>query len=500
MKLRNIIPTRAILFLLLLSAGMAKAQTYDSIDNYNVGNYNIELRNMMQLRDGNILANCQLFLVDEQGEILGDYGNKLIKISKHCEIMDQVFIPDRDLNFFLMERNPFGDDNVFAKLVRDLQNCRTDLHISFFDDDLNFFPEKEVWIPISDTVFPSLCDVYFLDNQGDIVFFFPITSRKERHFYRVGLDGTIKYHTVLGLDDIPLSFLPGWGRYFSTFNESPPEYCLWVIPNVNPTNKLDGYVFDTLLNLKERQTLHSPPGNIEFSYGWLPCVLGLDDSTFVVLSDFTKYLYDEITTGARLTRYDRNSLARLKTSYFTEDANGQPGDPVPIRVVKSGDGNLYLAYGTKDPFSRAARVCVMKLDMDFNVIWQRFCLDPWTHFGANMIALEDGGLAVGGLNIGAPPELFFIVFNDKGWGVSEDVTTVRPYAYWPNPAKDELHLHYSPDVKPTQIELYDLQGRLVRSQRNALESLNLQGLAQGTYTMRVALEDGTVFTDQVVKE
>ena len=53
---------------------------------------------------------------------------------------------------------------------------------------------------------------------------------------------------------------------------------------------------------------------------------------------------------------------------------------------------------------------------------------------------------------------------------------IRPYAFWPNPAKDFLHLEFSPDVTPTKIELYDLQGRLVRSQTTALECINMEGL------------------------
>ena len=79
-------------------------------------------------------------------------------------------------------------------------------------------------------------------------------------------------------------------------------------------------------------------------------------------------------------------------------------------------------------------------------------------------------------------------------------TKLRPYLFYPNPTQDVLHLQYSPDATPKSIELYDLQGRLVRTQRNGLESLNLQGLASGTYTMRVMLEDGKVFSDKVVKE
>jgi len=55
-------------------------------------------------------------------------------------------------------------------------------------------------------------------------------------------------------------------------------------------------------------------------------------------------------------------------------------------------------------------------------------------------------------------------------------------------------------VEPAQIELYDLQGRLVRSQGSGLESFNLQGLAPGQYVMKVTMTDGTTFSDKVVKE
>ena len=84
--------------------------------------------------------------------------------------------------------------------------------------------------------------------------------------------------------------------------------------------------------------------------------------------------------------------------------------------------------------------------------------------------------------------------------MEEQGLIVRPYAYYPNPVQDELHLQYSPDITPTQIELYDLQGRLVHTQRNSLESLSMKGLASGAYTMRVMLEGGKVFSDKVIKE
>ncbi len=58
----------------------------------------------------------------------------------------------------------------------------------------------------------------------------------------------------------------------------------------------------------------------------------------------------------------------------------------------------------------------------------------------------------------------------------------------------------SGSVKPAQVEFYDLQGRLVRTQSKELESINLQGLAPGQYLMKVTMEDGKTYSDKVVKE
>ena len=99
-------------------------------------------------------------------------------------------------------------------------------------------------------------------------------------------------------------------------------------------------------------------------------------------------------------------------------------------------------------------------------------------------------------------DIFALNINAEGTIGTEEimVETLFPYTIFPNPAQAELHLQYSPDVTPRQVDLYDLQGRMVRSQSKGLESIDMQGLPAGTYTMRVMLEDGKVFSDKVVKE
>ena len=96
--------------------------------------------------------------------------------------------------------------------------------------------------------------------------------------------------------------------------------------------------------------------------------------------------------------------------------------------------------------------------------------------------------------------MFYLFFHEDGTGFPETETYVRPYLFYPNPVADEIHMQYSSDVKPLRIDLYDLEGRLLHSQSKDLESINMEGLPVGTFTMRVVLEGGQVYSEKVVKK
>lgn len=119
------------------------------------------------------------------------------------------------------------------------------------------------------------------------------------------------------------------------------------------------------------------------------------------------------------------------------------------------------------------------------------------------MGLTEKGFMIGGKiqKNGVPYNYFQFFVNDNGIeSTPETGGVVRPYAFYPNPAQDQLRLHYSPDVQPACIELFDLQGRLVSKQSQGLDNIELQGLAPGQYVMKVTMEDGKTFTDKVVKQ
>ena len=71
---------------------------------------------------------------------------------------------------------------------------------------------------------------------------------------------------------------------------------------------------------------------------------------------------------------------------------------------------------------------------------------------------------------------------------------------YPNPVIDQLHLDYSPDLKPIKIEIYDLQGRLLSTQKSSLESIDMQKLSTGTYTIKITLDNGKTYSTKIVKQ
>lgn len=484
------------------------AQTLDSISHHYVGWYGVAMENMIPLRNGTVLANCQLYTLDENHvHSVEDYGNRFLKIDpKSSAVCDSVFLEDHDLNYYLVERNPFDDDNIYACAVRDLDNLRTDLCIRFFDDQFAFRDEKELWVPlITDTVYYYCSDSYLLDKNGDIVLRFRVKTRREHHFFRIGVDGNVKAHSVYSYDDIPALYRLA-DRDLIVFNENPLEYAYYREAS---HQVLQIAVLDSLLVLKEDLVLAT--GSSQF--GMDDQVRSLDNTSFLVASQYHSMDYQE--DGVCIVKYDKASCQHLKTVYFPSECVSSEllGGAVPIDVQIGGNGDIYFAYHSA-LLSKTGHVVVVRMDHDLNVVWQRFCLEEgYLRLGSALQIMEDGTIAVGGVVSGetstnnygimtgvSPPSFYFLFLNEDGLGIEENADILRPYTFYPNPVNDMLNIHYSPDAMPKKVEVFDPQGRMVLSQSNGLESIRMPELTSGVYTLRVTLESGESYTDKILKQ
>lgn len=499
-----------LFFVALMATGLAKAQTVHSIPHHNLGNHFSQSSTFMELSDGNILGG--VLLADMPP--LMPLGYVLHKVNREpeFEISDTLFMADNEhLPWQLTAKDPQGKGNILAEFTSDFNNGNCYLRTRCFDDQL-CFDTSEVIVHIADFEGNSGEPGLLLDPDGDIVLSYYDYYSPERSFIRVDLDGTIKHQAVISSMKID----PGADVGPIVFSESPLRYFYWG-DYYNTSQMLDFvncYLLDSLFNVVESYTL---PRHSDFSPDYVDYkidasatrLLGMDEGDFFVARSYTRpySLVPQIEDdGVIVMKYD-NSFNLLASRKFISEPYIQyvVYGARPIGLEKSKDGNIYFAYFTHRQ-NKLSQVSVVKMDNDLNVIWQRHCLErEYGRDYGRMIVLEDNSVAVMGINtIGTDSldhtETFYFIVNDDYDALEEQGVIIRPYSFYPNPAQNELHLQYSPDVTPKQIELYDLQGRLVRTQCNGLESLNLQGLSAGQYVMKVTLENGKVFSDKVVKE
>ena len=73
---------------------------------------------------------------------------------------------------------------------------------------------------------------------------------------------------------------------------------------------------------------------------------------------------------------------------------------------------------------------------------------------------------------------------------------------FPNPLTDNSNIKLSPDVQCQSVELYTLDGRLVKTCHGASQqtTINVENLNTGVYILKIRMADGKEFAERIVKE
>lgn len=520
-----------LLLVLALAASVLHAQYRDdlySLTYRDTTGYFFNVFNSMQQRDGNHIVEGYLLedIGNYEGVLLGRMCYKISPIT-HA-VVDSLFMADTTWFPAFLARDPQGEGNIRAVFEYHGDCDSSFVRISHFpDNDLHTDPEGDVVVPVcegraSNGRYGSLVDCW-----GDLVTTYYKAQTEmngDQYIVRIGLDGTLKHQAMLVENHItdagPLRVL----------KESPLQYYQWhylspLYDNNLPVEVMDSTFnkntvilnrilsrelvfenpYDTMLNVYEYEYL-------TINYGTEVIPAGGDDvlvaAEYVHDTNFYSWTED---LGVAVARYDLGTN-QLKGYVVFNDMHwyGSKGYPLGLKMLE--DGTVYFMY--KEHGYPEESVNIVKMDADLNVEWKRFCktwnismnhpLDPPVVFEDG--AGEEKGVVWCGQAIkdGDYDHFgwvqFFLNHDGPVNDLSELGIQVRPYAFYPNPTKSELHLQYSPDVQPARIDLYDMQGRLVHSRNNGLESVNVQGLAAGQYLMKVTLKNGKVFTDKVVKE
>ena len=473
---------RTVLFVVafMLATTGLKAQSFNLLDHHNMGGYYVGFENLTEMHDGQLMAN--VVLSNSAGQ--GDYGYCHLKVSRDdAQVLDSIIVEDNNIEYrsLLFEPNRHGDDYVFVRFVRDATHGDS-LRISRYDE--SFAPvSADVSIPLDETV---SYQTRFCQGNNDFIVAYGAVGLGGMVFSRYGFDGELKNKVFYHDSVCPISkFMDG---RLKVWNEAGTEYLLCGTGQ----GRFAYWILDSTLNVIDSATFkaYEGQGSLQFFSNKDNDVVNVDNETYLVATHYTAY-YDGITVLKR----DKATHENVKRLNFKQE---HPIGQWIVGMDRSSDGAFYLAFWEE-------YLKVVKFDEDLNILWECVYDDmpnTGTCYSNKMKTLTHGGLAIGGFQAsgGINNEVFVLVINDENTSASVKEAEFRPYTCWPNPAQDQLHLQFSPEAQPKQIELYDLQGRLVSKQTKGLESLNMADLPAGAYMMRVVLEDGKTYSDKVVKE
>ena len=80
----------------------------------------------------------------------------------------------------------------------------------------------------------------------------------------------------------------------------------------------------------------------------------------------------------------------------------------------------------------------------------------------------------------------------------EETDFANEISVYPNPAKDVVNITFANNAECQSIAIYSLDGRLLISQNDSFETINIANLTPGLYLIKVRMSDGNEFTEKIV--
>ena len=517
-KHKNVMKKYFLLFILAFAASAMQAQNGES---YSIMHHNMEymfnIENFMRQRNGDLIFTTFVTEQPGPGQWMGsDLGDIFYKMSaSNFEVMDSVFVEDPNAPYYLFAPHPCGEGNIRANFEYHEDCDSTFLRICRFpDDDLNINHEEDILTSVCDGSAFGEYNSHFVDCHGDLIMkYLKHASQGHYDIYmaRLGVDGTLKHQALVFENHY--GPIPKMG----VLKESPLKYYQWI--GGNESEHLSIIVIDSLfcinpiiINRVLSEEVVNPYASI-FEYLTFTSateVIPIGEDDVLVAANYncdTNFSYEYGERGVAVAKYDLRTTQQKGYVVF----NDYPGINSSASIMgfrMMPDGTVYLLY--KETGYPAESFIAVKMDTNLNVEWKRFFktnnINILTPLYFPIMYEDDQGEEQGvgwagyGKIEGETTLIHFFLNHDGPVGTSETVMEVRPYCFYPNPAKERLHFEYSPDVQPAKVELYDLQGHLVGTQRSNFEDIDVGKLPAGTYTLRITMEDGNIYSDKVLKE
>ena len=515
-----------LLFLSLCGMGIQTAQAQQGFYTYNEPNRHYITSTVLPTTDGGLLV-----AVDDgrfpYSSLVENSPAKIIKLSEQMVETGIVQLSDNDVYSFVTDLYPDPNNNNFFYAIGKIHDleCQCEKpYLVHLDNNLNILSQATIDVPeecryltdVSTLLAEDSCIYWVSSYQTE----FPEIqfSKSSQIYMRINLNGDLE---KIKLDDLAGSYCFS-GDIFPYGDGSGDFGHLYSVYNYysGTHNTLIRFTRDldlTVVYVNDGISLFNEPyGNMIYSIS-PPCT-----SQSTLLLPDGKLLYTDQTYEI-IWSYDNPSGLSQGCSFMFK-INLEQFQIIQYQIIGREDDSsevvpkkhaidfitpnelfhcCYAHFGLDNYWFFPKRIMVTKTDDNLNVTWQKSFWFDGQHYCQGVKAAEDGGCWVYGFHRhdGDMRTAFVFRLNADGLlNLPENGQSPHPYAFYPNPIKDKLHLYFSTDFQPERIDLYDLQGRLVHTQQSNFESIDMSQLPAGTYMIRVTLENGKAYSDKVVKE
>ena len=458
--------------------------------------------NLFENEDGTLTFKTLMYTPN----IFEDYQHLFYKLTPEGEVLDSLII-DAYGDWDYLMRDPVEKDAYILTEDRWVYDSIDSVYVVnfrmiFVDADLNI--NNDITVPlyaIDASIYYFTIDPWIIDPQGDFIISF--WSDNEHHLRRIGRDGTLKtardgspifapnYETEVqqpGGDSLLLYSEMGFG----VFTESPLTYYLMggYYPASGPW-PIIGYFFDADFNLIGRHLYKQLDENMGYDGGNNEHIVPLEDDTYLIAVQTARL--SPTAGGVGVARLDMDhNLIKASPMFGLSHC-------FPRQTLVADDGSVYQLYDKQNQY----KASLVRLDNDLNLNWE---IDlpgnqVIAYIGTSLITLKNGDIAVGYIGRRYSRYCAYIVtLRDDYDNTPETTSNKKPFTLYPNPVKNQLNLRFEDGVEPESVELYNLAGCLVATRRNNIQSIDMNKMSSGVYTLRVTMKDGTSYHEKVIKE
>ena len=465
--------------------------------------YAVFTNKMMPTSDNCVIFDSELYINDGVCTESNYIGSVLYKADCGGDVVDSLFIPApmfvANCNSACFRHPTVANATAFTSISN--VNDSLFFRILTVSDDLDIV--SDIAVPLLNYPDPNAYVRSILDPDNNIVVSLETQS--------CSVDGTSNYVVMAKLnvdgefivEPKQIEIHGNDSRFKGVFNTNPLQY---IYTSVELGDYIDGCtgsyaeiigyqatITDENFNVVKEIDLPKTIGNVFFEPNRSE-YLYMDDESFVfasVVDASYQYGYFLVAKfdhdGNLIEHYKSYNIGQNLYNQLWLCANEDEGIIVTETKIENNDKYIIVACHDKDDLSKK---------------WEKrisgFPSEDGIDFIYGVETLDNGVTAFLVNGVGTAMNIM-VLFVEGFTSVDESaVETVTSFCS-PNPASNVINIENPSGAKIESVSLYDISGRLVKTQHSDLGTIDISGFAPGMYILKLSLENGSVFEEKIIK-